>query len=165
MAQFLKKHHVTSVKSPAYGTWYVKPVYSKKAVGTKELADYIQTQASVKRSDCIAVLDELGSAFKHFFELGQKVKLEGIGTFKVGFSSIGAATKDGCGAANITNRRVLFLPESERIVVGQTVNKKGKIVQKYIVAKTLVKDVVFEETYDTSMKPEAEPGGGEGGNG
>ena len=156
-----------NTRSTAYGKYFAKAIYDKAFVGTKALADFIQTQASVKRSDVIAVLDELGGAMKHFFELGQKVKLEGIGTFKVGFSSIGAATKDGCGAANITNRRVLFLPESERIVVGQTVNKKGKIVQKYIVAKTLVKDVVFEETYDTSLQPESQPGGGsgEGGNG
>jgi hypothetical protein len=57
---------------------------------------------------------------------------------------------------------VLFQPESARVVVGQTVNKKGKIVQKFVVAKTLVKDVVFEETYDTSLQPEATPGGGNG---
>ena len=30
--------------------------------------------------------------------------------------------------------------------------KDGKIVQKYVNAKTLVKDVVFEETHDNSMK-------------
>ena len=54
----------------------------------------------------------------------------------------------------------------EQRVVGQTVNKKGKIVQKFVVAKTLVKDVAFEETYDTSMQPEPESGnGGGGGNG
>ena len=81
----------------------------------------------------------------------------------MGFSSIGAATKDACGASNITTRRVLFLPETERIIVGQTMNRKGKIVQKYVVAKTLVKDVVFEETYDTSLQPE--PESGEGSNG
>jgi hypothetical protein len=82
----------------------------------------------------------------------------------VGFSSIGAIDKESCGASNITTRRVLFQPETERVVVGQKTNSKGKIVQKYVVAKTLVKDVVFEETYDTSLKPEAESGG-EGGNG
>ena len=48
------------------------------------------------------------------------------------------------------------------MVVGQTVNKQGKITQKFVIAKTLFKDVVFEETYDTSMKPESTPGG-EGG--
>ena len=92
---------------------------------------------------------------KHFFELGQKVKLDGIGIFKVGFSSIGMADKDDCSAATITTRRVLFQPESQRIVVGQQTNSQGKIVQKYIIAKTLVKDVIFEETYDTSLQPES----------
>jgi hypothetical protein len=97
---------------------------------------------------------------KHFFELGQKVRLDGIGIFKVGFSSIGVNDKDDCGAQNITTRRVLFLPETERIVVGQTKYKKNKIVQKYVVVKTLVKDVVFEETYDTSLTPELDQGNG-----
>ena len=133
---------------------------------TEELANYIQQQASVKKSDIKAVLDELGGAMKHYFELGQKVKLEGIGIFKVGFSSIGAATKDDCGAGNITTRRVLFQPETERVVVGQTVNKKGQVKQKYVITKTLIKDVVFEETFDTSLMPEGSSGSGAGdGNG
>ena len=57
---------------------------------------------------------------------------------------------------------MLFQPESARVVVGQTVNKKGRIIPKFVVAKTLVKDVVFEETYDTSMQPESQSGGGNG---
>jgi hypothetical protein len=48
------------------------------------------------------------------------------------------------------------------VVVGQKVNKQGKITQQYVITKSLVKDVVFEETYDTSLKPEAEPAGGNG---
>ena len=165
MSQKFKKMQNKNDESTAYGKWFATAVYDQKFITTEELAEFIQTQASVKKSDIKAVLDELGGAMKHYFELGQKVKLEGIGIFKVGFSSIGATVKDDCGAANITTRRVLFQPESSRVVVGQTVNKKGKVVQKFVIAKTLVKDVVFEETYDTSMKPEAEPGGGEGGEG
>jgi predicted histone-like DNA-binding protein len=167
MSQKFKKLQNKNNESTAYGKWFATAVYDQRFIETEDLANFIQAQASVKKSDVKAVLDELGGAMKHFFELGQKVKLEGIGTFKVGFSSIGATTKDDCGASNISTRRVLFLPESERIVVGQTVNKKGKVVQKYIVTKTLVKDVVFEETYDTGMQPESQPGGGsgEGGNG
>ena len=45
------------------------------------------------------------------------------------------------------------------MVVGQTKNKSNKIVQKYVIVKTLVKDVVFEETYDTALKPEGESNG------
>jgi len=165
MSQKFTKLQNKNDESTAYGKWFATAVYDQHFIETEELANYIQQQASVKKSDIKAVLDELGGAMKHYFELGQKVKLEGIGIFKVGFSSIGAATKDTCGAANITTRRVLFQPETERVVVGQKVNKKGQITQKYVVAKTLVKDVVFEETYDTSLQPESQSGGGEGGNG
>ena len=165
MSQKFKKLQNKNDESTAYGKWFATAVYDQHFIETEQLADFIQTQASVKKSDIKAVLDELGGAMKHFFELGQKVRLDGIGIFKVGFSSIGATVKDDCGAANITTRRVLFQPESSRVVVGQTVNKKGKVVQKFVIAKTLVKDVVFEETYDTSLQPESTPGGGESGEG
>jgi uncharacterized membrane protein YgcG len=88
---------------------------------------------------------------KHFFELGQKIRLDGIGIFKVGFSSIGVTKIEDCSAATITDRRILFQPETERVVVGQTTNKEGKIVQKYVVVKSLIKDVLFEETHDNAM--------------
>ena len=154
MSQKFTKLQNNNKKSTAYGKWFATAVYDQRFVETEELANYIQQQASVKKSDIKAVLDELGGAMKHYFELGQKVKLDGIGIFKVGFSSIGASDKVDCTAATITTRRVLFQPETERIVVGQALNKEGKIVQKYVVAKTLIKDVFFEETYDPSLKPE-----------
>ena len=161
MSQKFKKLQNKNDDSTAYGKWFATAVYDQHFIETEELANYIQQQASVKKSDIKAVLDELGSAMKHFFELGQKVKLDGIGIFKVGFSSIGTNEKDDCGAQNITTRRVLFQPETERMVVGQT-KKDGKVKQKYVIVKTLVKDVVFEETYDTALKPEPESGNGNG---
>ena len=164
MAQKFKKLQNSNEDSTAFGKWFATAVYDQHFIETEELAEFIQTPATVKKSDSKAVLDELGSAMKHFFELGQKVKLDGIGIFKVGFSSIGTTKKDDCGAQNITTRRVLFQPESERIVVGQT-TKDGKVKQKYVIVKTLVKDVVFEETYDTSLAPESTPSGGGNGNG
>ena len=167
MSQKFKKIQNSNDESTAYGKWFATAVYDQKFVTTKQLADFIQKQASVKRSDIMAVLDELGDAMKHYFELGQKVKLDGIGIFKVGFSSIGVTEKEDCGAQTITTRRVLFQPESKRVVVGQTVNKQGKITQKFVIAKTLVKDVLFEETFDTSLMPEGSSGSGagDGGNG
>ena len=165
MSQKFKKLQNKNDESTAYGKWYATAVYDQRFIETEQLAEFIQTQASVKKSDIKAVLDELGGALKHFFELGQKIRLDGIGIFKVGFSSIGTATKDDCGAQTISKRRVIFQPESSRVVVGQTVNKKGKIIPKFVVVKTLIKDVVFEETYDTSLNPESEPGSNSGGGG
>jgi predicted histone-like DNA-binding protein len=163
MSQKFTKLQNKNDDSTAYGKWFATAVYDQHFIETEELANYIQQQASVKKSDIKAVLDELGGAMKHYFELGQKVKLDGIGIFKVGFSSIGTNEKEDCGAQNITTRRVLFQPETQRVVVGQT-KKDGKVKQKYVIVKTLVKDVVFEETYDTSLQPESDSGNG-GGNG
>ena len=159
MSQKYIKTQNKNDKSAAFGKYYAQAVYDNRFIGTSELADFIQTQATVKRSDIKAVLDELGAALKHYFELGQKVKLDGIGIFKVGFSSIGVNTKEECTAATITTRRVLFQSEIERIVVGQDKKADGTVKLKYVNAKTLVKDVVFEETHDNSMNVEDEENG------
>ena len=156
MSQKYIKTQNKNDKSAAYGKYYAQAVYDTKFIETEELASFIQTQASVKKSDIIAVLQELGEAMKHFFELGQKIHLNGIGIFKVGFSAIGVLKKEDCSAATITTRRVLFQPETERVVVGQEKKPDGSIKQKYVIAKTLVKDVVFEETHDNSMNVEPE---------
>ena len=156
MSQKYIKTQNKNNQSAAYGKYYAQAVYDTKFIGTSELADFIQTQATVKKSDIKAVLDELGAALKHYFELGQKVKLDGIGIFKVGFSSIGVNTKDECTAATITTRRVLFQPESQRVVVGQEKKPDGTVKLKYVNAKTLLKDVVFEETHDNAMNVEPE---------
>ena len=84
MSQKFIKSKNNNLRSTAYGKYFAKAVYDKGFIGTKQLVEFIQTQASVKRSDIVAVLDELGSAMKHFFELGQKVQLDGIGIFKGG---------------------------------------------------------------------------------
>jgi predicted histone-like DNA-binding protein len=156
MSQKYIKTQNNNSYSQAYGKFYAQAVYDTNFIGTEELADFIQRQASVKKSDIKAVLQELGEAMKHFFELGQKVKLDGIGIFKVGFSSIGVTKKEDCTAATITTRRVLFQPESQRVVVGQEKKPDGSIKLKYVNAKTLLKDVVFEETHDNSMNLEPE---------
>ena len=143
--KYIKSQNKNSHNSKTYGKYYAKATYDEKFIETEEIADFIQTQATLKRSDIKAALDELGAAMKHFLEMGQKIRLAGIGIFKVGFSSIGVANSDDCTASTITSRRVLFQPEIERIVVGSTVKENGKIVQKYVNAKTLLKDVTFEE--------------------
>ena len=158
--KFIKSQNKNS-QSPAYGKYFATAVYDNHFIGTEELSDFIQRQASVKKSDIKAVLQELGEAFKHFFELGQKIKLDGIGIFKVGFSSIGVVKLEDCGAQTITTRRVLFQPETTRVVVGQQKMDDGSVKQKYVNAITMLKDVVFEETHDNAMNVEPESSNGD----
>ena len=163
MSQKFIKLKNNNSQNKAFGKYYATAVYDSHFVGTDEIADFIQRQASVKKSDIKAVLQELGEAMKHFFEMGQKIKLEGIGILKVGFSSIGVTKAEDCGASTITTRRVLFQPETERVVVGQTKKSDGTVKQKYVTAITLLKDVVFEETHDNSMNVESESPSSNGG--
>ena len=156
--KFIKSQNKNSF-SQAYGKYFAQAVYDNHFIGTEELSDFIQRQASVKKSDIKAVLQELGEAFKHFFEMGQKIKLDGIGIFKVGFSSIGVNKLEDCGAQTITTRRVLFQPETTRVVVGQQKTDQGTVKQKYVNAITMLKDVVFEETHDNAMNVESDDSG------
>ena len=67
MSQKVQIYRNTSVGTKASGKYYVRAVYDEKFITTEELADFIQQQATVKKSDCKAVLDELGSAMRHYF--------------------------------------------------------------------------------------------------
>ena len=159
--KYIKSKNNNSHNAKTYGKYYAKAVYDEKFIETDEIADFIQTQATLKRSDIKAALDELGAAMKHFLEMGQKIRLAGIGIFKVGFSSIGVTKSEDCTANTITSRRVLFQPEIERIVVGSA-EKDGKIIQKYVNAKALLKDVTFEEAHGqaTGSTTSQTPSGG-----
>jgi predicted histone-like DNA-binding protein len=148
MSQKVQIYKLKNEKSKSHGKYFVRAVYDKKFITTEELSDFIQTQASVKRSDCKAVLDELGAAMKHFFELGQKIKLDNIGIFKVGVTSSPSDTQQGCSAANVKKSRVLFTPEVESIATGETGTvTRGDIdylVPVYNHPAVMLKDVRFE---------------------
>jgi predicted histone-like DNA-binding protein len=156
MSQKVQVYRQYKKKTQTYGKYYVRAVYDDRFITTNELADFIQQQASIKRSDCKAVLDELGAAMKHFFELGQKIKLEGIGIFKVGVSSTGSDTEAGCTAANVSGSHVLFAPETSSMPTGRTaeVTRAGIVGGEPVLLTyqqttynhpaTMLKDVRFE---------------------
>ena len=79
--KYIKSKNNNSHNAKTYNKYYAKPVYDEKFIETDEIADFIQTQATLKRSDIKAALDELGAAMKHFMEMGQKIRLAGIGIF------------------------------------------------------------------------------------
>ena len=128
MSQKVQVYRNQTVGTKASGKYFVRAVYDNKFVTTSELADFIQTQATVKRSDCKAVLDELGSAMKHYFELGQKIRIDNIGIFKVAVKSSPSDTLAACGAANVKKSRVLFAPEVELVPSGETHESQHAVI-------------------------------------
>nr|MCR4914217.1 hypothetical protein [Prevotella sp.] len=109
--------------------------------------------------DIKAVLVEIGSAFKHYFELGQKIKLDGVGIFKVGISSACSDTEAGCNASLVKKGRVNFQPEVTSVLKGVSEVQRARIIngvatlvttqqQVFDHPATMLKDVRFELTAD-----------------
>ncbi len=55
--KFIKKQNKNN-QSLAYGKYFAQAVYDSHFIGTEELADFIQRQASVRKSDIKAVLQK-----------------------------------------------------------------------------------------------------------
>lgn len=100
--------------SPNKDKWYARA----KTLGTKDLkdiAEIIQRNASVKRSDVMAVLTELSEVMGDMLRDGYRVKIDGFGAFKIGIRTSPAETEKTFDAGkNIVANRILFQPETEK---------------------------------------------------
>ena len=100
-------------ESTTRGKWYARAIYPKTPKTTKDLAQMIQDNVSVKRADVIAVLDELVNVMKLWLQESYRVSLDGFGSFKIGLATKPADTaKDFSAAKHVVGSRVNFQPET-----------------------------------------------------
>ena len=96
--------------SSRYQKWYGRAVMID-TVGTMELAERIQANCTVKRSDVVAVLTELVEVMKTELQSSKRVKLDGFGSFKLGLTTTPADTaKDFSVQKNVVGVKVNFQP-------------------------------------------------------
>ena len=62
------------------GLWYARASYNG-TINTSQLADIMQANSTVKRSDIMAVLTELVEVMNYQLGNSMKVKLDGFGSF------------------------------------------------------------------------------------
>ena len=94
------------------GKWYAKAIHNE-TIGLKKLAALVQRNASVKYSDCLAVIAELVEVIQDQLQAGNRVKLDGFGAFKIGIKSAAADTAaDFTAMKHIVGSRVNFQPET-----------------------------------------------------
>lgn len=97
-------------KSSAYRKYYARASYSG-TVDTDGIADIIQRNCSMKKSDVQAVITELMEVMQDQLQAGKVVNLVGFGHFKIGLTSTGVADRDDFSVAhNIVGAHVNFLP-------------------------------------------------------
>lgn len=134
MAIFYKLQYRENKTNPK-ATGYFARVSSKGMITTDEVAEEIQRNCSMKRSDVLAVLAELSEVLKNYVQQSHSVKLDGLGVFRPGISSTVAPSPDKFNAAtNIRGLRLNFLPE--------TVKMAGKRMKSVFVNARTMQDVV-----------------------
>ena len=107
--------------SKAYGKWFAQAVMTG-TVDTDALADIMQRNCTVKKSDILAVITELIETMQDQLQNSKRIKLNGFGAFKIGIENAtgGALTAaDFSAGKNIKGLHVLFQPEVKTDSTGQ----------------------------------------------
>lgn len=97
----LKKQKIMSVRNKLYqekctgnpkkGKWYARAVIND-VVGLEEISQEILDNTTAKQADVYAVLKELDNVMGQHLKNGDRVVLNGFGTFKVGLKTTAAET-------------------------------------------------------------------------
>ena len=90
--------------------FYPFPLY----LDTLEIRDLLQEisyASSVTPSDVRAVTDSLVEILQRYLVIGNKIKVDGIGTFKLSFNCSGKETSKDVSANDIYNAKVTFLSD------------------------------------------------------
>ena len=106
------KIYQSTANNSTRGLYYARIAYSDP-VDLKKLAEIMQANCTVKYSDIVAVLTELGETMKNELLNSKPVKITGLGTFRLTLKTKGAQDiKHFNVQSNITGARVRFSPES-----------------------------------------------------
>ena len=167
MAVFYRLSQVTSPKQKGYGKWYPRAVMTN-TVDTNELANIMQRNCTVKKSDILAVISELIETMQDQLQDSKRVKLNGFGTFKIGLTSEGAdSAADFSSSKHIKGLHVLFQPEvktdsngqrQKTFISGCTVQEAPKNAVDTSKPKTEGGDTPAPSTEDPSTGNPNEPG-------
>ena len=109
--------------SKAYGKWFAQAVMTG-TIDTDALAEIMQRNCTVKKSDILAVISELIETMQDQLQNSKRIKLNGFGAFKLGIENAagGAATAAEFSAGkNIKGLHVLFQPEVKTSADGSRV--------------------------------------------
>lgn len=101
------------LKQDVPGKFYPYPVY-EKTIGLDDFVEEISHSTPLTPMDVRASIMEVIDIFHRYMVRGHKVKLDGIGTFKVSFKGAGEDTTEDVTASNIDRStvRITFVADS-----------------------------------------------------
>ena len=142
MSVYYRLHQDQSVGTKKSGKWYARMV-PMATIDTRKLAEIIQRNCTVKKSDVLAVLDELVETMRDQLQDSKRVKLDGFGSFKIGLNSKGARTARSFTVADhIEGTHIVFSPENTKDSAG---NRTKQFLQGVKVEELPENKVIKEE--------------------
>ena len=146
MPIFYKLSQDKRLTSATKGKWFGRSVVTN-VIDTNGLAEIMQRNCTVKKSDILAVLAELVETMTDQLQQSARVKLNGFGSFKIGIKGTGSATvKDYSVLKNVKGLRVNFQPE-------RSTDSNGTRSKKFLEGATVTeapKNAVVEEEETTN---------------
>ncbi len=126
--------------------WYPVVVSQRPVTTTKSIAREIAARSSATEGDVISILHELGLVIREHLSKGERVVLNGIGSFKLNATARGngVESEDKVSAKQFNHLRVLFTPESQ---VSRTLGSK----QVTLIAPELITFVLSEDGGSSSL--------------
>ena len=151
MAVIYKIYKNNNKKNAGFGKFYARAMHNG-TTNLDDIAAIIERNCSMKKSDVKAVLTELVEVMTAQIQDSKRVKLHGLGTFKIGISTKGAESAAAFNPAkHIKNMRVIFMPE---VHVGRDSRKHIKALLSGVNV-TEMKQYTIEKK---KKKPASQPG-------
>lgn len=142
MSVFYRLYQDNRETSSTKGKWYARAVHPN-VVDTARLASIMQNNCTVKESDIMAVLQELGETMREQLIDSKSVRIQNLGTFKVGMRTTGSDTvKEFNVKKNIKGLHILFQPETK---TDASTGKRFKKLLEGATIKELPKNAVVSE--------------------
>lgn len=112
MSVFYRLYQNNNKRSRVYKKWYARAVMVD-TMSTRELAEIMQENCTVKRSDIEAVLRELVPTMTRAMQDSKRVKIDGLGTFKIGLKTKPSVSpKEFSSQKNVLGMHINFMPET-----------------------------------------------------
>ena len=103
------------------GYWFAHTV-NLGTIDTEDLAEIIQRNCSLKKSDVVAVMIELTELVQQKLLDFHRVRIGGLGSLMVGIHGRGAPTpQDFSPSENIHGLHLIFIPEADFLADGEVV--------------------------------------------
>lgn len=150
MSVYYRLYRNNNSHSSVYGKWYARAVMVD-TMSTRELAEIMQENCTVKRSDIEAVLRELVPTMTRAMQDSKRVKIDGLGTFKIGLKTKPSVSpKEFSSQKNVLGMHINFMPETYK---DSTTNRRVTDLLRRCAAIELPKNAVITDEDEEEVQP------------